>query len=266
MPEQCWIHFSMVAFVTMLLLQNTNHIANAWMVPTTTTQQQPQKLSSSNSFLLKSRLFVPVTQQFTMIRIPSPQHYHRPSPHLLHMAGFGDAAASSESKEVKLKPKQQWDRYTALKKEPSVVVGVKVVTPTSTTTTTTATENNNENDHWLVVGAVKSDATIPTDVAVARQRALLVEVCDWTVSFVCFITNNDFHLTIWWGHLILSITFTNKHSMRSAYIHCKYLPRHRLNGDTSSMTKHRSKRIVMRLRWGISNGLRSIRRYWIPSR
>ena len=78
-------------------------------------------------------------------------------------AGFGDSA-SSNKKEAKLKPKQQWDRYVALKKEPSVAVGVKVVSAAS------------ETDAWLEVGAVKRQAEISIEVAVARQRALLVEV------------------------------------------------------------------------------------------
>lgn len=83
--------------------------------------------------------------------------------------GFGDAAASTNRKEVKLKPKQQWDRYIALKKESAVPVGVRVVASPS--------EGEGDNANWLEVGAVKRLAEISTDVAVARQRALLVEVC-----------------------------------------------------------------------------------------
>jgi hypothetical protein len=81
--------------------------------------------------------------------------------------GFGDAAASANKKEVKLKPKQQWDRYIALKKEPSIPVGVRVV----------ASSSEADDANWLEVGAIKRQPEISIDVAVARQRALLVEVC-----------------------------------------------------------------------------------------
>lgn len=75
----------------------------------------------------------------------------------LFAGGFG-GSDSAANKEVKLKPKQQWDRYNALKKESSVKVAVKV------------------GDDWLEVGLVKSQGGSMTEIAVARQRALLVEV------------------------------------------------------------------------------------------
>jgi hypothetical protein len=140
------------------------------------------------------------------------------------MAGFGDATSSNDSKEVKLKPKQQWDRYTALKKEKSVVVGVKVISSTTTTTASTETESD-----WLVVGAVKSESTIPADVAVARQRALLVEVCIryFFNFFMSFVTCLVSHFALEFP----SPQRQNEQSMRSVYIHYRYLPRHKLNGD-----------------------------------
>ena len=131
---------------------HVNYMVDAWIVPTTvivrvnhgaTTYQPPhRRISMSGNHVGRS------------LQNQTP----------LQMAGFGDASSSNESKEIKLKPKQQWDRYTALKKETSVVVGVKVASAVSV------------EGEWLVVGAVKSESTIPTEVAVARQRALLVEV------------------------------------------------------------------------------------------
>ena len=164
MPEQCWIRFfvlvSILQQLPQMILQQP-HFTEAWTIPTTSTTTI--RVNTQCSF---KQPYVPGTK-FAMRRS---HHHPQQHPQILHMAGFGDAASSAnESKEVKLKPKQQWDRYTALKKEVSVVVGVKIVPSTA--------ERNGPNEDWLVVGAVKSDAAIPTDVAVARQRALLVEVC-----------------------------------------------------------------------------------------
>jgi len=76
-------------------------------------------------------------------------------------AGFGGGGgAAKDKKEIKLKPKQQWDRYTALKKETSYKVAVKP----------------GDGDEWLEVGAVKSQGSDKTEIAVARQRALIAEV------------------------------------------------------------------------------------------
>jgi len=73
-------------------------------------------------------------------------------------AGFG-ASASNNKKEIKLKPKQQWDRYIALKKETSYKVAVRP-----------------GDKEWLEGGAVKSQGSDKTAFAVARQRALIAEV------------------------------------------------------------------------------------------
>jgi hypothetical protein len=85
------------------------------------------------------------------------------SPLQLAAGGFGGSDSATAKKEIKLKPKQQWDRYIALKKETPIKVGVKVVS--------TEADSN-----WLEVGSVRSQADIPSDVAVARQRALIAEV------------------------------------------------------------------------------------------
>lgn len=82
--------------------------------------------------------------------------------------GGGFGSNSSAGKEIKLKPKQQWDRYTALKKESAFKVGVRIVDDSSVV-----------ND-WLDVGSIKASADIVdngTEIAVARQRALIAEVC-----------------------------------------------------------------------------------------
>jgi len=77
-------------------------------------------------------------------------------------AGFGGGGGGAkEKKEIKLKPKQQWDRYTALKKETSYKVAVKP---------------SGDDNEWLEVGAVRSQGSDKTEIAVARQRALIAEV------------------------------------------------------------------------------------------
>jgi hypothetical protein len=77
-------------------------------------------------------------------------------------AGFG-GDSSKKKKDVKIKPKQQWDRYTGdLKKEKPYRVAVKA-------------EGRNS-DEWLEVGNVKSKGGEYTKAAVARQRALIAEV------------------------------------------------------------------------------------------
>ncbi|GAX17642.1 hypothetical protein FisN_18Lh303 [Fistulifera solaris] len=76
-------------------------------------------------------------------------------------AGFG--ASSDKKKEGKtatpLKPKQQWDRYLALKRAPRVMVGVQI----------------QDTDDWLPVGSVKAKDTAALEAAVLRQRALIAE-------------------------------------------------------------------------------------------
>lgn len=87
-------------------------------------------------------------------------------------AGFG-SDGTQKKKDQKLKPKQQWDRYTdSLKKENAVRVAVKAV--------------QKESKDWLEVGNVKSKGGEYTKAAVARQRALIAEVSSyWSVSDHC---------------------------------------------------------------------------------
>ena len=77
------------------------------------------------------------------------------------MAGFGSGAPKKEKKqkELKLKPKQQWDRYTALKTEISVLVAVKVEGA----------------DDWLEVGRVKSKDDANLKIAISKQRVMIAE-------------------------------------------------------------------------------------------
>jgi len=75
--------------------------------------------------------------------------------------GFGGSSGSSKSKETKLKPKQQWDRFLALKTQDKFRVAVKSLA---------------DDSEWLEVGSVKSTESAHTDYAVARQRSLIVDV------------------------------------------------------------------------------------------
>lgn len=85
----------------------------------------------------------------------------------LSMAGFGGAGAASKKKKKsgggpklpKLKAKSQWDRYKDLKKYKPVTVGVRI----------------QGEEEWMEVGRVRSANDEYTEVAVARQRALIAE-------------------------------------------------------------------------------------------
>lgn len=82
------------------------------------------------------------------------------TPTSLQMAGFGDA---KKTKEAKLKPKQQWDRYSNdLKKLTKFRVAVKA--------------GDSDSAEWLEVGCVKSVENAYTEYAVAKQRSLIIEV------------------------------------------------------------------------------------------
>jgi hypothetical protein len=94
----------------------------------------------------------------------TPQQQRIASSCLLAAGGGFGGNAGKDVGVVKLKPKQQWDRYMALKKEPSFRVAVKA----------------SDANEWLVVGAVKCKSMGGDDgvkLAVAKQRALLVDVC-----------------------------------------------------------------------------------------
>mmetsp|Transcript_2158 Transcript_2158/g.3106 ORF Transcript_2158/g.3106 Transcript_2158/m.3106 type:complete len:196 (+) Transcript_2158:153-740(+) len=91
-------------------------------------------------------------------------HVIRPSPVCTYMAGFGSSGGKKNSpkkvKDLKLKPKQQWDRYNSMKNETALRVGVRVQTTDS---------------EWLEVGRVKSKGNKSPEVAVAKQRVLIAE-------------------------------------------------------------------------------------------
>ena len=108
-------------------------------------------------------------------------------------AGFG-ASASNKKKEIKLKPKQQWDRYIALKKETSYKVAVRPAGGADADT----------GDNWLEVGAVKSQGSDKTAFAVARQRALIAEVglfllaCSLALRWMVWSVLSIFLLAVYW--------------------------------------------------------------------
>jgi hypothetical protein len=87
----------------------------------------------------------------------------------LPMAGFGAAPKKgTKRKDMKLKPKQQWDRYTGdgLKASEIVRVGVQVIDHSD------AGEAGIE---WMEVGTVKSKGDAYTEAAVIRQKALIAD-------------------------------------------------------------------------------------------
>lgn len=79
----------------------------------------------------------------------------------LGMAGFGAAPSNKNKKELKIKPKAQWDRYTDMKKVPVVRVAV---------------QKTGQDAEWLEVGRVRAKDEVATEIAVARQRALIADV------------------------------------------------------------------------------------------
>jgi hypothetical protein len=76
--------------------------------------------------------------------------------------GKGEDKKKKKEGMVKLKPKQQWDRYLSFKNEPKIRVAVRVV--------------EDDNDEWLEVGRVRTTMNQLTELAVARQRAIIAEV------------------------------------------------------------------------------------------
>jgi hypothetical protein len=66
---------------------------------------------------------------------------------------------------IKLKPKQQWDRYLSFKNEPKIRVAVRVMG-----------DDDMLDDEWLEVGRVRTTKKELTKLAVARQRAIIAEV------------------------------------------------------------------------------------------
>jgi hypothetical protein len=84
---------------------------------------------------------------------------------LFATGGFGGSSSNSDTnskKSTPLKPKQQWDRYLAMKDATKYRVAVRKEQEVAT--------------EWMCVGAVKSGADVTVDVAVARQRSLIADV------------------------------------------------------------------------------------------
>ena len=93
----------------------------------------------------------------------------------LSMAGFGGGSGSAPSKGgggaklLKLKAKSQWDRYGDLKQCKKVTVGVRIKGGDGEGGATSTV------GEWMEVGRVRSEDDGHTEVAVARQRALIAE-------------------------------------------------------------------------------------------
>lgn len=146
-------------------------------------------------------------------------------------AGFG-GDDSKKKKEVKIKPKQQWDRYTELlKKEKPYRVAVKA--------------EGKESDEWLEVGNVKSKDGEYTKAAVARQRALIAEVRLHVIllQVILFTMGAKLHKIVCSFVLCNSpstfrvfLLLSSMHSTRKDYFRCKYLRRIRLSGHTGTET------------------------------
>lgn len=139
-------------------------------VPSITEPILPRLVVSSKSPLLSSSSSSTSTSSPRTVSFPWTKSI-RPSRVVVN-AGFGgssnkkNAEDSKSQKDIKLKPKQQWDRYTDLKQETKIRVAVRV-----------RNEDDVSGDEWLEVGRVKSKENLYTEIAVARQRALIAEVC-----------------------------------------------------------------------------------------
>jgi hypothetical protein len=91
------------------------------------------------------------------------------------MAGFGGGGAKSKNDKknkkqkdtpIKLKPKLQWDRYSALKNADKAQVGIRLTNDDAGATSS----------DWLEVGRVKIKDNENIPLAVAIQRAIIAEV------------------------------------------------------------------------------------------
>ena len=77
-------------------------------------------------------------------------------------------SASKKATPIKLKPKQQWDRYSEFKREDKVPVAIRL-------TDTSSTSSSSSPPDWLEVGRIKSKDNQYTQAAVALQRAIIAE-------------------------------------------------------------------------------------------
>jgi hypothetical protein len=98
-------------------------------------------------------------------------------------SGSSSSSSSNNNNVVKLKPKQQWDRYmNDLKKMTGIIVGVRVMITTDDDSTST-----NAKIAWIPVGRIKSIDDKYTDFAIARQRALIADVSIYN----CKLSNQE---------------------------------------------------------------------------
>jgi hypothetical protein len=94
------------------------------------------------------------------------------------VSGFGASSnknnkkgGSNKKKDVKLKPRQQWDRYADLKPSESVRVAVRIID----IDIDSSEQQQQQQQQWLQVGAVKSKDNAYTEAAVIRHRVLIAE-------------------------------------------------------------------------------------------
>jgi hypothetical protein len=132
---------TMIRISTMLLA-----VSFCW----TATGFSPVSISSNNNQLRASPS-----------KIPSSSSSSSSSSRLYAGFGGGGAKKKNVKKDLKLKPKQQWDRYTDLKREPKIRVSVRII--------------EEDNKEWLEVGRIKSKESKYTEMAVFRQRAIIAE-------------------------------------------------------------------------------------------
>lgn len=139
----------------------------------------PSAATSRNRLFLKKTVSIVLVPTIATTTTPSPCTTGTS----LMMAGFGGGTGSSSNRskkntqEVKLKPKQQWDRFTALKKETRYPVAIRKT-------------GDNDASSWLEVGAVRSKDNQYTEASVVRQRGLIVDVSAWNI---CSTSKHSLH-------------------------------------------------------------------------
>lgn len=90
--------------------------------------------------------------------------------------------SSNSKKDIKLKPRQQWDRYVDLKASESVRVAVRIID----INIDSSEQEEEQQQQWIHVGAVKSKDNAYTEAAVIRHRVLIAEharrICPLQIS------------------------------------------------------------------------------------
>lgn len=205
----------------------------------------------------------------------SPLHHHhaRGASHItisqssrLFAGGFGGGGASkkkakdskSDNKQiVKLKPKQQWDRYIDMKTETKIAVGIRM--------------KEDDSEDWLRVGYVRSKDSAYTAIAVALQRALIAEVRTVHCSAV---QQTMTWQTFWLSILLLvphmnAFVANNDTSMRNDSTPYKFPPKRHWSGHTwmrkrtsgwplTSQCWTKQPRLKELKRWLLSRGHRTL--------